>query len=131
MTSDIQLTAPGLLFSTVSLFLLAYTNRFLTLTKLIRDLYEKYCHEKDENLLCQLQLFQKHVKIIKFVQFICVIAFVFSIISMLFILGDSKLFAAWTFGISLSFLMLSLMVCIYEIYISTNALEISVPKLNT
>ena len=129
MITDLQISAPGLLFSTVSLFLMAYTNRFLTLTKLIRDLYEKYQATRDISVLKQLHLFHKHLRIIKCVQFICVISFGFAIISMLLILGDAKLIAAWMFSISLAFLMTSLILCIYEIYISTNALSVSVSDL--
>ena len=39
---EINLTTPALLFPAISLLLLAYTNRFLTLAALIRDLHAKY-----------------------------------------------------------------------------------------
>jgi hypothetical protein len=39
---DITLTTPALLFSTLSLILLAYTNRFLALGSRIRSLHDRY-----------------------------------------------------------------------------------------
>ena len=38
---DLTLTTPSLLFPAISLLLLAYTNRFLTLANLIRELHRK------------------------------------------------------------------------------------------
>lgn len=39
---DITLTTPALLFPAISLLFLAYTNRFLTLANLTRELYDCY-----------------------------------------------------------------------------------------
>ena len=44
----IDLTTPALLFPAISLLLLAYTNRFLTLANLIRDLHAKYKQSRDQ-----------------------------------------------------------------------------------
>ena len=38
---EINLTTPALLFPAISLLLLAFTNRFLTLASLFRDLHAK------------------------------------------------------------------------------------------
>ena len=51
---DITLTTPALLFPTVSLLMLAYTNRFLALASVIRNLHDRYKAEDDENLLGQI-----------------------------------------------------------------------------
>ena len=51
---DFSLTTPALLFSAISLLLLAYTNRFLTLAALIRDLYSRYKAQPDKKLIGQL-----------------------------------------------------------------------------
>lgn len=44
---EISLTTPALLFPAISLLLLAYTNRFLTLAGLIRNLYKLYKEQPD------------------------------------------------------------------------------------
>ena len=52
---EITLTTPALLFPTVSLLLLAYTNRFLTIATIIRNLYDRYHSNHNETLLLQIQ----------------------------------------------------------------------------
>jgi hypothetical protein len=39
---EIDLTTPALLFSAISLIMLAYTNRFLSYAQLVRILKDKY-----------------------------------------------------------------------------------------
>ena len=51
---EINLTTPALLFPTISLLMLAYTNRFLTLATIIRNLYDRYNAEHNDNLLSQI-----------------------------------------------------------------------------
>ena len=44
---ELTLTTPALLFPAISLLLLAYTNRYLTIAGLIRDLYSANIEEKN------------------------------------------------------------------------------------
>lgn len=46
--TDLTLTTPALLFSAISLLLLAYTNRFLALAALVRNLHALYKEKPDE-----------------------------------------------------------------------------------
>jgi hypothetical protein len=39
---ELQLSTPALLFSAITLMMLAYTNRFLAIANLIRGLHQKY-----------------------------------------------------------------------------------------
>ena len=48
---EITLTTPSLLFPAISLLMLAYTNRFLTLATIIRGLHDRYQTQQDENLV--------------------------------------------------------------------------------
>jgi hypothetical protein len=48
---EITLTTPALLFPTVSLLMLAYTNRFLTIATIIRNLHVRCKEHQSENLL--------------------------------------------------------------------------------
>ena len=52
---ELSLTTPALLFSAISLIMLAYTNRFLAYASVIRNLHDKYLKEKDESLLRQIK----------------------------------------------------------------------------
>lgn len=42
---ELTLTTPALLFSAVSLILLAYTNRFLSYAQLVRTLRDRYMED--------------------------------------------------------------------------------------
>lgn len=42
MTMSISINTPALLFPAISLIMLAYTNRFLALSGVIRNLHDKY-----------------------------------------------------------------------------------------
>ena len=51
----LTLTTPALLFSAISLIMLAYTNRFLAYAAVIRNLHDVYLDKKDESLLRQIK----------------------------------------------------------------------------
>ena len=75
-----SVTTPGLLFSAISLLLLAYTNRFLAAAALIRSLHDRYLEEKSNMILEQIQMLKKRVFLIKLMQtvgvaslFLCVL----------------------------------------------------------
>lgn len=77
---DITLTTPALLFSTISLILLAYTNRFLALGSRIRALYDRYQDNHGPSLLAQIESMRLRVNLIRLMQlygvvslFLCVL----------------------------------------------------------
>ena len=45
---ELTITTPALLFPAISLLMLAYTNRFLAIANLIRNLHAKYKQYPDE-----------------------------------------------------------------------------------
>ncbi|MBN2002836.1 MAG: DUF2721 domain-containing protein, partial [Anaerolineae bacterium] len=51
---ELTLTTPALLFPALSLLLLAYTSRFLTLANLIRELHRRYQTEPNPSVAGQL-----------------------------------------------------------------------------
>ena len=65
---EISLTTPALLFPAISLLLLAYTNRFLALANLIRNLHAKYMSEKDLKIKAQISNLKKRVILIRNMQ---------------------------------------------------------------
>ena len=52
---ELTLTTPALLFSAISLIMLAYTNRFLAYAAVIRNLHDKYQIEKKSVLIAQIK----------------------------------------------------------------------------
>ena len=52
---ELTLTTPALLFSAVSLILLAYTNRFLSYAQLVRTLKDQYEQHRSQITVAQIE----------------------------------------------------------------------------
>lgn len=126
----IELTTPALLFSTVSLTMLAYTNRFLALAKLIRELYDQYSRQQEVGLFRQIYILKHRLNLVKQMQLFCILALASSMLSMLSMLLENKSPAILFFGISLVLLIVSLGFSVFEILLSTQALDISLQDLD-
>jgi hypothetical protein len=64
----IDITTPALLFPALSLLLLAYTNRFITLANLIRKLHQEYRQENSSVLMSQIDNLKRRIRFIKTMQ---------------------------------------------------------------
>jgi hypothetical protein len=126
----LELTTPALLFSTVSLTMLAYTNRFLALAKLIRDLYDQYSRQQDVGLFRQIYILKHRLNLVRQMQLLCILALASSMISMLCLLLQHQLLAMGCFGLSLVLLIISLGFSVYEISLSTHAIDISLQDID-
>ncbi|NLP14029.1 MAG: DUF2721 domain-containing protein [Clostridium sp.] len=119
-----ELTTPALLFPAISLLMLAYTNRFIVLAQLIRDLYAKYKEHPDEVTKGQMYNLKKRICIIKNMQIFGALSFFFCVTCMFLLFFNLVILADIVFGISLLFLLISLGLLVYELQISVNALNI-------
>jgi hypothetical protein len=52
---QLTLTTPALLFSAISLIMLAYTNRFLAYAAVVRNLHDKYKKDNNQVLIRQIK----------------------------------------------------------------------------
>ena len=125
---EFNLSTPALLFSAISLLLLAYSNRFLAIAQLLRDLFAKYRTNPSESLKAQLTNLEKRISIIKNMQLLGVISFFFCVFSMFLIFASQVLWGEIVFGTALLFLMASLALSIWEIFISVQALTIQLDE---
>ena len=126
---DLSISTPALLFSAISLLILAYTNKFLALASLIRQLVEQYEKNKDINILKQIDNFQIRLKLIKYTQVFGVVSFSFCVISMFLIFIRWIIPAEIVFGISLITMFVSLVLSLQEIFISIGALNIELNRI--
>ena len=126
---EITLTTPALLFPAISLLLLAYTNRFLTLATLIRSLHGKYKEKPDENIWGQIKNLRLRVKLIRNMQALGVLSLLLCVVCMFVIFTGNLKLAEFIFGVSLILLILSLAVSAWEIQISVKALNIQLSDL--
>lgn len=123
----LSLTTPALLFSAISLLLLAYTNRFLSLAALIRSLANQAadCGVAE----AQIANLRHRIRLIRWMQEAGVLSFTLCVLSMLLIYLDKEGLAVWSFGTSLALLLYSLVLSVVEIRISQKALDIFLDSL--
>ena len=126
----IDLTTPSLLFSAISLILLAYTNRFLAYTNVIRTLVEKLRKEKDPRVIAQIANLRKRLSLIRAMQIFGITSLLLCVVAMFFVYISIQIIAAWIFGVALLSLAVSLGLCIWEINISVRALDIHLKELS-
>lgn len=124
-----NLTTPALLFPAISLLLLAYTNRFLVLAQLIRQLHAQVQDDSREVVVRQIANLRKRIGLIRSMQALGVSSFILCALAMFFIFVDFNPIAELTFGVSIFLLVLSLVVSLWEIAISTRAIEIELESL--
>lgn len=121
---EINLTTPALLFPAISLLLLAYTNRFLTLATIIRNLHAQFKESPSERIMDQIKNLRLRVKLIRNMQALGVLSLLLCVVCMFLIFSGNLNAAEIIFGISLILLILSLAVSVWEIQISVKALNI-------
>lgn len=127
----LDLTTPSLLFSAISLILLAYTNRFLSYASIVRALKEKHQQTHDPKDIAQIANLRKRLYLTRSMQILGILSLLLCVIAMFFIYVSWQIFAAWIFGIALLLLAASLCVCIWEINISVKALEIHLEDISS
>ena len=121
---EITLTTPALLFPAISLLLLAFTNRFLAIASLIRQLHRGY-NENPENVIeGQLVNLRKRLYLIRSMQLLGVFSLFLCVLTMFLLYLEHRFIGEVTFGISLISLLLSLFVSLREIQLSTKALDL-------
>lgn len=128
----LDLTTPSLLFSAISLILLAYTNRFLSYASVVRTLKEKHQQTHDPKDIAQIANLRKRLYLTRSMQILGILSLLLCVISMFFIYISWQIIAAWIFGVALLLLLAaSLCVCIWEINISVKALEIHLQDISS
>ena len=126
---QLTLTIPALLFPAVSLTMLAYNARYLAIAALIRQLYKQFDETHDSPLRQQIESLRRRLNIIKNMQASAIASFLLSAISMFLIYVQLNVWANIIFGISLLFLMVSLVLSLIEVQLSTKALEIQLKNM--
>lgn len=124
----ITLTTPAMLFPAVSLLLLAYTNRFVTLASIIRAFDPQ---REDKNTTEQIANLRRRIYLIRRMQEAGVISFFLCVVSMLAIYWEYQQVGSYVFAASLICLMYSLYLSVREITISCDALELHLQHFST
>lgn len=131
---QLTLTTPALLFSAISLLLLAYTNRFLAYANVVRTLHARYKENRRELehgegnpnglIVGQIQNLRKRLVLTRTMQLLGIGSLLLCVLCMFLIYIDLQLTAEIIFGIALVLLIISLGISIREIQISVKALDL-------
>lgn len=126
---ELTLTTPSILFSAVSLILLAYTNRFLSYAQVIRNL--KAEHDKNPTPITQRQLdnLRRRLYMSRSMQIFGVSSLLLCVLCTFLIYIGLQTAAVYTFGVALVLLVISLWISIREVVISVQALEVHLDGL--
>jgi len=128
--TELNINTPALLFPAITLLMLAYTNRFLSLAALVRKLHDEYNRgEKEKNLLKQLRNLRTRINLIRYMQGLGVVSFLCCVLCMYAIFRNWMTIAHWIFAASLIFLLLSIILSLLEINKSTKALELELSDI--
>ena len=126
---EFSLVTPTLLFSAVSLIMLAYTNRFLSYAQLVRNLKDKFVTDRSEVTAAQIANLRKRLNLTRSMQILGITSLFCCVVSMFFCFISLRITAIIIFGIALLLLISSLGLSIRELVISTKALEIHLNDL--
>jgi hypothetical protein len=126
---EINLTTPALLFPAISLIMLAYTNRFLGLATVIRNLRDRYEQRHESHVPKQIESLRRRVLLIRNMQAFGAASLLGCMLCMLF------LFLGWVdigkvaFAVSVILMAISLAISLREIQISVIALELNLSDM--
>ena len=121
---ELTLITPTFLFSAVSLILLAYTNRFLAYTSLVRNLKVKYMENKSSVTKAEIENLKKRLKLTRLMQLYGVASLLLCVATMFLIYIGLQTVSAAIFAVALLFLITSLALSVWEINISSKFIQI-------
>jgi hypothetical protein len=137
--NQLTLTTPALLFSAISLLLLAYTNRFLAYASVVRGLHARYKENQskaelgeanpDALIVGQIQNLRKRLVLTRTMQLLGIGSLLLCVLCMFLVYIELQLSAEIIFGIALVMLIISLAISVREIQISVKALDLHISDM--
>lgn len=127
----IELNTPALLFPAISFLLLPYTNRYLALASLIRNLLAQNLASPDHRLVSQIRVLRRRITLIRLMQSFAVAAMLASMLCMLMIFQGWHDAGHALFFIALVMMVISLAISLWEIQLSTHALNVQLELLES
>ena len=127
---ELTLNTPALLFPAITLLMLAYTNRFLGLASRVRSLHDKYLKDNSsKTILEQIVNIRTRLHMIRYMQFMGALSFFLCVICMFCIFRGYDIASKLVFVGSLLSLLVSLAILMWEIQISTKAVELELSDM--
>ena len=122
---DIDYTVAALMFPAIPLMMTMYSNRFHTLSALIRQLHDKFTFEKKvpPELEKQLHVLNKRTNFLKYVMGFSSFGFLFNMLTVLLLYLDLTLYARLSFASCCICMIISIFLFLQEVRMSNEALK--------
>ena len=120
----IDLATPALLFPAISLLMLAYTNRFLGLASVIRQIHKTHSESPKPVYLRELESLRKRIRLIRDMQSLGVLGLIFCTSCMFLLFRGFYRSGEAMFAASMLCMLSSLGLSFIEIRISVRALDL-------
>ena len=123
---DIDYTVAALMFPAIPLMMTMYSNRFHTLSALIRQLHDKFTFEKKvpPELEKQLHVLNKRTNFLKYVMGFSSFGFLFNMLTVFALYLDMIFMARIIFGSCCLAMIVSVIFFIRDIHLSTETLKL-------
>ena len=123
---DIDYTVTALMFPAIPLIMAVYSNRFHTLSALIRKLHDEYVFEKHipPEWEKQLKNLSRRINYLKFSIGTAGLGFLFNMMTVLGLYLGKIFVARLIFATCCISMIISIVLFLFEIFLSTNALKL-------
>ena len=122
---DIDYTVAALMFPAIPLMMTMYSNRFHTLSALIRQLHDKFTFEKKipPELEKQLHVLNKRTNFLKYVMGFSSFGFLFNMLTVLLLYLNLTFYASLSFAFCCICMIISIFLFLQEVRMSNEALK--------
>ena len=129
---NIDYTVTALMFPAIPLLMGVYSNRFHTLSNLIRKLHDEHVYEKHipPEWKKQFQNLSNRITLLRWTILFAAFGFLFNMLTVFALYMDELLLARIIFGSCCLSMIISIIFFIREIHISTNALKLHMSDMD-
>ena len=115
----------AIMFPAIPLMMSVFSNRFHTLSVLIRSMHDQYKYKKQSpaKIKKQFLILESRVILLRRAQLFMGASFLFNMLSVLLLFIQNEYFAKIIFGICLLSIIIALVIYLYEITLSSKALK--------
>ena len=130
---DIDYTVAALMFPAIPLMMTMYSNRFHTLSALIRQLHDKFTFEKKvpPELEKQLHVLNKRTNYLKYVMGFSSFGFLFNMLTVLLLYLNLTFYARLSFALCCVCMIISIFLFLQEVRMSNEALKYHLSDMDT
>ena len=129
---NIDYTVTALMFPAIPLLMSVYSNRFHTLSKLIRELHDEHVYEKHIPPEWKKQFINLsgRITLLRWIILFAAFGFLFNMLTVFALYLDEVFLARVIFGSCCLSMIISILFFIREIHISTNALKLHMSDMD-